>query len=479
MFRRQGILVLFLGVLCQGAGAHNGVLRGKVVDRQTKTPLAGANVSIQGTPRGASADVEGAFIISGIPTGTYVINASSVGYLKQSRTVVIGTDTTSVTFQIAVDVLNFGEITTTAERPYSAASSMALREIDFELRPRQSAQDMLRLVPGLVIAQHAGGGKAEQIFLRGFDADHGTDVNISLDGLPVNMVSHGHGQGYADLHFVIPEIVRGIEIFKGPYFAQFGDFATAGSVRFLTKDDLESNLISVEGGRFGEYRYLTAFQLPLQSSTTTSFVAAEFFHTDGYFDSPSAFNRYNLFGKIRSQVSESGTLDLWLSGFGSGWNASGQVPGRAVAEGLIGRFGSIDPTEGGTTQRENISLTYTGTAQNSSTIVTQVYFTRYRFKLFSDFTFFKDDPVNGDEIEQDDNRTVFGARGEYTFEGGAGGVPTTTLLGSAFRADENTVQLWHTAARRRLSNTVDALVHEKSMSMYVQEEFRFSHLLRL
>jgi hypothetical protein len=150
-----------------------------------------------------------------------------------------------------------------------------------------------------------------------------------------------------------------------------------------------------------------------------------------------------------------------------------------VAEGLIGRFGSIDPTEGGTTQRENISLTYTGTAQNSSTIVTQVYFTRYRFKLFSDFTFFKDDPVNGDEIEQDDNRTVFGARGEYTFEGGAGGVPTTTLLGSAFRADENTVQLWHTAARRRLSNTVDALVHEKSMSMYVQEEFRFSHLLRL
>jgi len=479
MIRCHGILVVFLLLLIERGYGHNGVLRGRVIDRQTKAPLSGANVSLQGTARGASADTDGMFMIAGIPTGTYAITASSVGYIKQSRTVVIGPDTSSVTFQLAVDVLNFGEITTTAERPYSAASSMALREIDFEMRPRQSAQDMLRLVPGLVIAQHAGGGKAEQIFLRGFDADHGTDVNISLDGLPVNMVSHAHGQGYADLHFVIPEIVRGIEVFKGPYFAQFGDLATAGSVRFLTKDDLESNLMGFEAGRFGQYRYVTALQLPLGSSTTSSYVAGEFFHTDGYFDSPSAFNRFNLFAKVRSQLSDNGTLDLWMSGFGSGWNASGQIPERAVAEGMIGRFGSIDPSEGGTTQRENVSLTYTGTAQNSSTVLAQAYITRYRFKLFSNFTFFKDDPVNGDEIEQDDDRTVIGARGEYTFEGTAGGAATTTLLGSAFRADEANVQLWHAAQRRRLSNTVNALVHQNNMSMYIQEEFRFSPAFRL
>lgn len=479
MLRRHGILFLLLLLASHRGDAHDRVLRGRVVDRQTNAPLVGANVFVQGTTRGGSADTGGVFIISGIPAGTYLITASSVGYLRQSRTLAIGPDTSSVTFQLAEDVLNFGEITATAERPYSAASSMALREIDFELRPRQSAQDMLRLVPGLVIAQHAGGGKAEQIFLRGFDADHGTDVNLSLDGLPVNMVSHGHGQGYADLHFVIPEIVRGIEVFKGPYFAQFGDFATAGSVRFLTKDELESNLISVEGGRFGEYRYLTAFQLPLESSTTTSYLAAEFFHTDGYFDSPSAFNRFNMFGKVRTQVGENGRLDLWMSGFGSGWNASGQIPERAVAGGLIDRFGSIDPSEGGTTQRENISLTYNGTAQNSSTILAQVYFTRYRFKLFSDFTFFRDDPVNGDEIEQDDDRTMLGAMGEYTTGSTLGPVATTTLFGSAFRADETTVQLWHTAKRVRLGRTVDALVHQKNMSMYAQEEFHFSPLLRL
>ncbi len=479
MKRSHAALVVILYALLQQAHAHTGVLRGKVVDRQTRAPIVGANVSIQGTNRGSSVDTDGVFVIPAVPTGTYALTVSSVGYMRQTRTVVIGSDTSFVTFLLSVDVLNFGEVTATAERPYSAASSMALREIDFELRPRQSAQDMLRLVPGLVIAQHAGGGKAEQIFLRGFDADHGTDVNISLDGLPVNMVSHAHGQGYADLHFVIPEAVRGIEVFKGPYFAEFGDFATAGSVRFLTKDELESNLISVEGGMFGEYRYLTALQLPLQSSTTTSYMAAEFFHTDGYFDSPSAFNRFNMFGKLRTQVGGNGTLDIWMSGFGSGWNASGQIPERAVAGGLIDRFGSIDPSEGGTTQRENASVTYTGTAENTSTILAQAYYSRYRFKLFSDFTFYRDDPVNGDEIEQDDDRTVIGARGEYTYGGSTGPVPTTTLLGSAFRADETTVQLWHTTQRRRLSNTVDALVHQKNMSMYVQEELHFSPLLRL
>ncbi|HUI63557.1 MAG TPA: TonB-dependent receptor [Bacteroidota bacterium] len=479
MTLRHAALMLLALALAESAHAHNGVLRGRVLDQKTRAPLVGANVLLLGTSRGAATDTDGVFVIGAVPTGTYVVSASAVGYVKQTRTVVIGTDTANATFQLAVDVLSFGEITATAERPYSAASSMALRSIDFELRPRQSAQDMLRMVPGLIIAQHAGGGKAEQIFLRGFDADHGTDVNLSLDGLPVNMVSHAHGQGYADLHFVIPEVVKGIEVFKGPYFAQFGDFATAGSVRFLSRDELESNLVSFEGGQFGEYRYLTALQLPLQSSTTTAYAAAEFFHTDGYFDSPSAFNRYNLFAKVRSQVNGAGTLDLWMSGFASGWNASGQIPERAVAEGLIDRFGSIDPSEGGTTQRENLSLSYSGTAGNSSTILTQLYYTRYRFKLFSDFTFFRFDPVNGDEIEQDDDRTVLGGAVEYSLLNESGAAPGTTVFGSSFRADESTVELWHTAQRRRLDNTASALIHQKNVSIYAQQELRFSSMLRL
>src|SRR5579872_6475449 len=134
--------------------------------------------------------------------------------------------------------VNGEEVTVSAERTYSAASDAEFRAADFSLRPRNSAQDILRIVPGLVIAQHAGGGKAEQIFLRGFDCDHGTDVNISVDDAPVNMVSHGHGQGYADLHFVIPETIQQVDVVKGPYFARYGDLATAGVVSFSTKDSL-------------------------------------------------------------------------------------------------------------------------------------------------------------------------------------------------------------------------------------------------
>ena len=127
------------------------------------------------------------------------------------------------------------EVYVWGQQPTSAASEQTVRAKDFELRPSSTPSDILRLVPGLVIAQHAGGGKADQIFLRGFDADHGTDVAIFVDGIPVNMVSHAHGQGYADLHWIIPEFVDHVEVYKGPYFAQFGDIATAGAVNIITK----------------------------------------------------------------------------------------------------------------------------------------------------------------------------------------------------------------------------------------------------
>ncbi len=131
-------------------------------------------------------------------------------------------------------------------RPVSAASSEIFNQIDFENRPKNSSQDLLRIVPGLFIAQHAGGGKAEQIFVRGFDCDHGTDVATFVDGMPVNMPSHGHGQGYADLHFLIPETVERIDVFKGPYSPKFGDFATGAAVSFNTLDSLPSNLVQMK-----------------------------------------------------------------------------------------------------------------------------------------------------------------------------------------------------------------------------------------
>src|SRR5215510_7728010 len=138
-------------------------------------------------------------------------------------------------------LISLPNVDVSTDKPVSAASSKYLSQIDFENRPKNSAQDMLRLVPGLFIAQHAGGGKAEQIFVRGFDCDHGTDVATFVDGMPVNMPSHGHGQGYADLHFLIPEVVNNMEVYKGPYWVQFGDFATGAAVKFNTLDHLDNN----------------------------------------------------------------------------------------------------------------------------------------------------------------------------------------------------------------------------------------------
>ena len=162
------------------------------------------------------------------------------------------------------DVVQLEKILIKGDRAYSTASSKSIRKFDLNIRPMQTAQDMLQLAPGLVVTQHAGGGKAEQIFLRGFDADHGTDVAISTDGIPVNMVSHGHGQGYADLHYVIPELVESIDLFKGPYFARHGNFSTAGSVMFRTKDYIDQSTVKIEGGEFNTQKATGLFQIPGQ-----------------------------------------------------------------------------------------------------------------------------------------------------------------------------------------------------------------------
>src|SRR5581483_5718427 len=143
----------------------------------------------------------------------------------------------------------------TAPPPVASSSEQLIPGKDFELRPHGRPADVLRLVPGLIINQHQGGGKAEQYLLRGFDADHGTDLAIFVDGVPVNLRSHAHGQGYADLHFLIPETIRAVDALKGPYFPEYGDFDTAGAVRFLTRDFVEENTLEISGGSFNTQRY--------------------------------------------------------------------------------------------------------------------------------------------------------------------------------------------------------------------------------
>lgn len=320
-----------------------------------------------------------------------------------------------------------------------------ISKIDLQVQPVASSQDLLRKVPGLFIGQHAGGGKAEQIFLRGFDADHGTDVAISVDGMPVNMVSHAHGQGYADLHFVIPETVESIDFDKGSYFADKGDFATAGFVAFKTRDFVDKSSLGLEIGQFNTFRTNGIFNL-LNKNNQSAYFAGEFLMTDNYFDAPQNFNRINLFGKYTSRLSDKDRLSVSVSHFNSKWDASGQIPERAVNSGLISHFGAIDNTEGGTTSRSNFNLQYERKMNDDSFIRNQVYFNKYDFELYSNFTFFLNDPINGDQIRQKDNRTIVGFQSEYN---GKINDNISFKTGGGLRNDNNKdIELSHTKNRQ-------------------------------
>src|SRR4029077_5774316 len=200
-----------------------------------------------------------------------------------------------------------------AQRPISAASSMTVRDRELELRPIGSAADILRVTPGLVMVQHSGGGKANQYFLRGFDADHGTDLAFSIEGVPINMVSHAHGQGYSDTNFIIPEAVQRLEITKGPYFANQGDFATAGAVNLITRDDFEHSAVGFgfsgsPGHGAPGYRGLLIAS-PKWETVTATF-AAEIGQQNGPFDNPESWNRYKLFNKITVKISPTSSFAI-------------------------------------------------------------------------------------------------------------------------------------------------------------------------
>ncbi|MCB0630795.1 MAG: TonB-dependent receptor plug domain-containing protein [Saprospiraceae bacterium] len=354
-----------------------------------------------------------------------------------------------------------------------------LSRVDLQTNPVNSSQEVLRKVPGLFIAQHAGGGKAEQIFLRGFDIDHGTDIAISVDGMPVNMVSHAHGQGYADLHFLIPETIERVDFGKGPYYADRGNFNTAGYVEFQTKDKLEQSSASVEYGQFNTIRTVGLFDLLPSSQQQHAYLAGEYSLTDGPFESSQHFNRLNLMGKYTVSLPANGKFSILASHFTSKWDASGQVPQRAVDAGLISRFGAIDDAEGGLTSRTNIALNHTKGITSNSFLKSRAYFSKYDFELYSNFTFFLNDPENGDQIRQLEDRKLFGLESVYVLQSRAAGFDLDLQAGAGIRYDRvDNNELSHTANRKTLLESI-ALgdVNESNLYGFVNAELEFGDLL--
>jgi outer membrane cobalamin receptor len=392
-----------------------------------------------------------------------ILSVSALGYKKKSFTV------SSDNFEIVLedDIYKLEQVVI-----QSKLSAMnVISKIDLQTSPVNSSQEILRKVPGLFIGQHAGGGKAEQIFLRGFDIDHGTDIAISVDGMPVNMVSHAHGQGYADLHFVIPDIIEKIDFGKGTYYANKGDFATAGYVAFQTKEKIDKSYISLEAGQFNSSKMVGVFNLLENKKNQYAYLATEYILTDGPFDSPQNFNRINLFGKYTCVFTDTSKLSITGSQFTSKWDASGQIPQRLIDNGTISRFGAVDNTEGGTTSRTNINVAYTKKIDENTFVKNTFFYSKYQFELYSNFTFFLNDPINGDQIRQKESRDLYGFNSEWNKKSNN----SVFQFGVGLRADatKNT-ELSHTLGRYTTLQTLKlGDIDETNMFSYLNYEFTF------
>jgi outer membrane receptor for Fe3+-dicitrate len=433
---KSTLLIAVSFLLLQVAQAQKGLIKGYITDEETKAPIVGATIT---TPTGRTAentDQFGQFSIPNIVPGQYQLIITHIGY----KTEIISADVKeNIPFTVAIELkkgrLDLSAVTVTGKK----SAFNIISNLDIKLRPVNTSQDVLRIVPGLFIAQHAGGGKAEQIFLRGYDIDHGTDINISVDGLPVNMVSHAHGQGYADLHFVIPETIEKVAFDKGPYTVQKGNLATAGYVEFNTKDYLKNNQVKLEAGAFNTQRataLLKIVNIEKEDNRQQLYLASEYFTSDGYFDRPQDFHRLNLMAKYSAALKNNTQISILASTFDSKWNASGQIPERALKSGLISRFGAIDDNEGGSTARSNFSAKISKNWKNNWKTTDQVYFTHYRFSLYSDFTFFLNDADKGDMINQRESRNIYGYTTTASKSWFLGNMATTAEFGGGFRYDD-------------------------------------------
>jgi hypothetical protein len=344
------------------------------------------------------------------------------------------------------------------------------------LRPLLRPGEVLETVPGMIVTQHSGAGKANQFFLRGFNLDHGTDFATFVDGMPVNLPTHAHGQGYTDLNFLIPELVRGIRYRKGPYYADEGDFSSAGAAHVALVDGFAQNVFA-QGtvGSFHHYRSLLGGSADLAGGSLLG--AFEYLHDDGPWDDDQNLQKWN--GLLRySHGDAANGFDLTAMGYTSHWNATDQIPERAVASGLISRLGAIDPTDGGESQRVSVSGSWRRGDEDDATHV-NAYFIDYELDLFSNFTFFLDDPVNGDQFEQEDDRQVYGLHAHQHWYRELGGFEMELVAGMQVRYDDvGTVGLFSTAARERLGTTRDDEVGQVSASPYLEHRATWLPWLR-
>jgi outer membrane receptor protein involved in Fe transport len=351
----------------------------------------------------------------------------------------------------------------------SANAGIVTRE-QLEARTVYRAGELLEAAPGLIVSQHSGEGKANQFYLRGFNLDHGTDLRTTVDGMPVNQRSHGHGQGWTDLNFLIPELATRLEYKKGPYYASQGDFSSAGAASIVYADRLDSGLASIGLGQNGYRRMLVADSPQLGNGNLL--YALEALHNDGPYTMPDNYRKLNGVLRYREGTVGNG-FHVTAMAYRGKWNASDQIPLRAVDSGLIGRFDAVDPTDGGNVHRYSLSGAWRRSSVAGSTQV-DGYIIRNELDLYSNFTYFLNDPVNGDQFNQRDRRTAAGMNASHTWPATLLGKEAENTIGMQLQNDSIVNGLFNTAARQRLSTTRADHIVESSVGLHAENTTRWT-----
>jgi outer membrane receptor protein involved in Fe transport len=485
------VAVLLL-VTASSAAAQQARLTGTVRD-ETGAALPGVLVELRSataTVLHIQSDERGQYRFDTVTPGRGELSFTLVNFATVKRPIAVGLDTTTVDavmhLVLSADATVTGKATFTnlADAPApeedlvgiaQSASQGAVTARQLGTRPIMRPGDVLETVPGVVISQHSGEGKANQYYLRGFNLDHGTDFATTVAGMPVNMPTHGHGHGYSDLNFLIPELASSVQFSKGPYFAEHGDFATAGTANINYTNTLTRPLVRIGGGTDTFGRVLLSAAPAIGSGTLLGAIELE--RSDGPWQRPDDLNKVN--GVVRfSRGDTRNGLSATLMGYHATWNSTDQIPQRAIDDGRIGRFGVVDGTDGGESSRYSASLEWQRTNGNASTRLT-AYGLKYDLDLFSNFTYFLDDPVNGDQFQQTDHRFVSGARLTHRRIGRLAARATQNTIGLQFRNDKiSDIGLYHTREREQLETIRHDSVLQTSAGAFAQNETEWTPWLR-
>ncbi len=354
------------------------------------------------------------------------------------------------------------------------ASQLIVSGEDLNARPVTRPGEVLEAVPGLIVTQHSGEGKANQYFLRGYNLDHGTDLAISVDDVPINLRTHAHGQGYADLNWLMPETVNSLDIRKGPYFADEGDFSSAGNLHIGLIDSVPKAVAEITAGSFGYRRIFGMDSAKVGDGTVL--IAGEAGTYDGPWVNPDDTHKLNSLVRYTEGTALDG-FSLTGMAYSNKWNSTDQVPQRAIASGQIGLFGSEDPTDGGNTNRFALSARV-AQSDDAGSWKANAFIVKSQLDLFNNFTYFLTDPTLGDQFHQHDDRVMAGANASRTLTGAFANRPMQTTFGIETRYDDIDLALSDTFQRGFLSNVRSDKVGEGSVGIYAQNTVNWTDWLR-